>query len=953
MSESNPELENGARSPVASGPSDPDALRAAALLTLKRRKPPAVDTSGSSGPSHRPPPTDTSLQLDYGQEDIGSSPTDVAKPPVSFKTSHPDLEDGQMREEGEISDSEDASSKLASKPALPVDTPIVVKVESPTHNLLDRIRDPPHPGPSLTPVSLGEHFIDPDHVRPGLSMNQDQYDTAKDIVLDLLGWGVSPDYLVDCNLSREIVYYVFSELNLRLPHNLDITGLIPYTPAHVALYSRPLSAIPHSARPETSASSRPLHGHPSLPPKPLAGPNATIGSGPSPVQKSAGTQPSSPPHPSSPPISTNQHASTNGSLHDMERQRRQELLARKAVQASRKVKPPSDASSTASSSYAPADPSGVQDQDVEMTPAIATEAVDDFLKSIGEKSVTPEAMTQPESTDIMDVDEIPGLGGSMSSYRSANSSQAAVYTDQVVISPADSSFSAAPNHSLSQSDPPPSSGETDTTTYGLDQASFDGEQLSRHHALQRRGSKRPTAADFVDFDPGSRNGHHHGSMPNPLRRKTASFASVSGHRKLVIDLSDSDGEGEDYVMHDSTESERWEGGSGYSSPAPGRYPAPPISGGRATPPYNAGTTTPAVLMEKENEIRKMRELIAQREKSRQQKVMSRSSAAAVESPRREDDDQSMHTNGSTAPPYSNGHHASLQENGTIPAAIPDKRPLTDSNMAGSASTSASATPPLIDPEEMADQRSGPSAILTGAQDSATVEAASQHPPVNGNSTQEAPQEPVAGLVDVDSALSSSAQTPSPTTSALPRPGGSRPTSPAPSRREDSKYNYYAAYDSPFECYPLLRLRSRHMFSGDSTSAAEMITTQASRSPTTTTTTTITCSSQSSSLSSFPSSSSTSILSASSSITSLPSFSSSSSSSTYSTVFPLPNLEPLKLAACSALDPAKRICQYEVPGGGVCRDAGCEDLHLSRLGREGWEGVVEPSGTSSWIFCSFS
>lgn len=176
-------------------------------------------------------------------------------------------------------------------------------------------------------------------------------------------------------------------------------------------------------------------------------------------------------------------------------------------------------------------------------------------------------------------------------------------------------------------------------------------------------------------------------------------------------------------------------------------------------------------------------------------------------------------------------------------------------------------------------------------------------------------------------------------SAPPRPGGSRPTSPAPPPREDSKYDYYAAYDSPFECYPLLRLRARHMFSGDSTSAAQKITTLASHSPTTI------CSPQSS-LSSFPSSSS--ILSASSSITSLPS---SSSSSTYNSVFPLPNLKPLKLATCSALDPAKRICQYEVPGGGVCRDAGCEDLHLSRLGREGGVGVVEPSGTSLWVMLS--
>ncbi|KAI0926748.1 hypothetical protein AcV5_007455 [Taiwanofungus camphoratus] len=36
------------------------------------------------------------------------------------------------------------------------------------------------------------------------------------------------------------------------------------------------------------------------------------------------------------------------------------------------------------------------------------------------------------------------------------------------------------------------------------------------------------------------------------------------------------------------------------------------------------------------------------------------------------------------------------------------------------------------------------------------------------------------------------------------------------------------------------------------------------------------------------------------------------------------------------DPSTRICQYEVPGGGECRDRDCQDVHLSRL------HSVEPS-----------
>jgi len=63
----------------------------------------------------------------------------------------------------------------------------------------------------------------------------------------------------------------------------------------------------------------------------------------------------------------------------------------------------------------------------------------------------------------------------------------------------------------------------------------------------------------------------------------------------------------------------------------------------------------------------------------------------------------------------------------------------------------------------------------------------------------------------------------------------------------------------------------------------------------------------------------------------------SSSYTTPTFFPLPTLKPLKLATASkVLDPTKQVCQYEVPGGGTCRDEECEDLHLISM------GGVEPS-----------
>jgi hypothetical protein len=192
-----------------------------------------------------------------------------------------------MREEGEISDNEDPPFRLQSKPIPP---PITVtaavfpdvrleasgSVYSPSFGVVSR-------SPSVktedacqhaissayvtTPVTrpsmhsfapkLSETFrletplyiLDHDHVRPGLScasisffvvasvvvwfifaVTQRKYDATKEVILDILGYGVPPEYLIECGISKEIIYYVFTELNLRLPSNLDTAGIPPYPP---------------------------------------------------------------------------------------------------------------------------------------------------------------------------------------------------------------------------------------------------------------------------------------------------------------------------------------------------------------------------------------------------------------------------------------------------------------------------------------------------------------------------------------------------------------------------------------------------------------------------------------------------------------------------------------------------------------------------------------------------
>ena len=131
-----------------------------------------------------------------------------------------------------------------------------------------------------------------------------------------------------------------------------------------------------------------------------------------------------------------------------------------------------------------------------------------------------------------------------------------------------------------------------------------------------------------------------------------------------------------------------------------------------------------------------------------------------------------------------------------------------------------------------------------------------------------------------------------------------------SQQDDGKYE---AYHSIFELYPLLRGHSRSM-SSDLDFPSHL--------------------SSNSSLHMYPSTRTS--LSSSSSVLAEPSSYFLSTSS-----IPQLNFEALKSAAIGkVLHPFKRICRYEVPGGGTCRDEGCDDVHLSRL-----QGVtVEPSGT---------
>ena len=113
---------------------DPVSLRAAALSTLKRRKP--VPDKATTMPSSRPTHI-SDFQLDYGQEDVmavdSQPPLPAKSSPKSTHNAPIITKDVQMREEGEISDEEEILRPKQSPPP-PLrksNSPIPAKVSSP------------------------------------------------------------------------------------------------------------------------------------------------------------------------------------------------------------------------------------------------------------------------------------------------------------------------------------------------------------------------------------------------------------------------------------------------------------------------------------------------------------------------------------------------------------------------------------------------------------------------------------------------------------------------------------------------------------------------------------------------------------------------------------------------------------------------------------------------------
>ncbi|GJJ13382.1 hypothetical protein Clacol_007635 [Clathrus columnatus] len=590
---------------------DISSLRAAALLTLKprsksrplprRTSPEHPDDTSSIASTLRAPP---SPELDYGSDDASG---DAQKTPVNEEK-----KEGE-KEEGEISDDETHRVVKPNLSMADIDNEPLPGLTSilnydtngnalsgfngsikPSGTLGSRLSTSSNPQPldaenstfglipsSSMPSSLflpSSFKVDAEHVRPSLRMTAEEFAEAKEIILDLLGWSVPAEYLINCGLTREAIYYVFTELNLELPSNFDTTGIAPYPQ-----FDKPKSTLLTSPLQSSNIPSNPASQQPDHPSPPLSPTAAKLYANSASIQSPRDSVSSSTVDMYSEPIpgllqSTYSHdqsqttiVTTNGdqgvrstkeiprhvyagNLDEIETLRRQELLARKAALASRRKLDlkKQTISTTLSNTNVPKSPP--------ISPVVSGEAVDNFLKSITSTNGGI-SIADGNNVDVAMEDNEPQ---------------------------------------------PPTPSTSSSVAWGQFAIPLP----------KKPASKRAVASDWIDYETSSRNSPYPTFNGNgeyaDIRRTSStsnlSFANLISNRKVVIDFSDSD---DDSPAENSTRSMNTSVGDVLRMTSQlGTREAMNL---RHVP-------TPEALLLKEQEIKRMKELIAEREKNRLKKL---------------------------------------------------------------------------------------------------------------------------------------------------------------------------------------------------------------------------------------------------------------------------------------------------------------------------------------------
>ncbi|KAG9128483.1 hypothetical protein FRC07_009706 [Ceratobasidium sp. 392] len=198
---------------VASGSFSPtqdaDSLREAALRSRRAKKQSSLAVSSQALSTTPQPVNDVAKPIVAG-EDVQME--DATARPVADDMSglHPvrvDAEDGEILEDVQ-------TNNAGGDETIGIDRPeqagLLGAGQSGDLFPLGHSSEPPEP-----PLDNIEF------VRPSLNMTARDLDEAKRLILDLLGLGVTPEYLVDCGISSQCLAVCFYEMNLRFPLNLD------------------------------------------------------------------------------------------------------------------------------------------------------------------------------------------------------------------------------------------------------------------------------------------------------------------------------------------------------------------------------------------------------------------------------------------------------------------------------------------------------------------------------------------------------------------------------------------------------------------------------------------------------------------------------------------------------------------------------------------------------------
>lgn len=441
-------------------------------------------------------------------------------------------------------------------------------------------------------------------------MSNDEIFEAKVVILDILGWGVPSQYLLDCGISALVVVVCLSELKLRIPRDLE--NLIDEA-----------ELLVHNHKESNKMSPGPAP----LPRLPVPGARHPLP--PIPVRQS------------SVPPNLTQFSTPPFDLHNIEQQRKQELLARRAaLQSMKRSKQPQ---------RSPQQDNGIeilfepQANDTIMLPVQEVE-VDAFLADL----IVDEEDTNAEDSqhyELMEVEQAlvdeeleefspayDGRAGSTTPLHPSRPSQPQPAEPQSSDTPS-SQPTVSRNQNTTEAD-----NVTDRTLPPSANASHIRPQIN---TANRRNTKRPVAADFVEYTPQDPSS---GSIPvsAPGRSSTSDSNGNAAWRRrnfgpsvqqrLVIDLSDdegSDGGGENDRVPNAGQS---------NSAARG----PPMIA-RETPwtATNAVATsregsTPAddeklkLLQQKQREIELMRERIRQMEERTKKRTISSFTATGVD-----------------------------------------------------------------------------------------------------------------------------------------------------------------------------------------------------------------------------------------------------------------------------------------------------------------------------------